>query len=206
MFKLEKIKNHNIYYFKYDKAQYLSWAFIRIQEFYESPNLLIRGCFNTIDDIIKSELDDTGEFTFFEDWGGFNIPGHIWNYFFCKYRNCLRDVEVKMQKELSKLDTGCDFYVIGSSKDEPSSTFEHEIRHGLWYLYDDYRRDMLKVLKVHPVKQLRKQLLGMGYCKEVINDEVQAYVLAGLDESMKMTKEIKNLKVDLKKIEKRFWN
>lgn len=205
MFKLDKTKGHNIYSFKYDKCIWLSWAFIRVQEFYESPDQMIKGFKNTVEQIIERELTEQGKFTYLEDWGGFNIPGHVWDHFMQKYKNDLRDMEKDMAEALDKHDLERPFYIIGSSVDGPESTYQHEVRHGLWYLYDDYRRAMLTVMRDYPTKALRKKLLKMGYCEEVLDDEVQAYVLTGLEEDMKRTPEIVALRVKLKNIEKKYW-
>ncbi|MCK5617418.1 hypothetical protein KAR91_86950 [Candidatus Pacearchaeota archaeon] len=205
MFTLKKTDGHNIFSFRYDKCVWLSWAFIRVQEFYESPDLMVRGFKNNVEQLIEKELKEQGEFTYLEDWGGFNIPGHIWDHFMQKHKGELRGIEEDMAWALDAEEIERPFYIIGSSVDEPDSTYQHEARHGLWYLYDDYRRAMLAIIKEHPTKALRKTLLKMGYCEEVLDDEVQAYVLTGLEKEMKRTPEIVTLRAKLKKIEKNYW-
>ena len=205
MFKCEKIENHNIIHIKFDKPQWQNWGWIRIQEFYESPDNLVRGFHNTIEHIIERELFNNNEFTYLQDWDGFNVPGHIWDLFFIKHSQDVRDIEKEMANAVANLvDTNSIYYVIGSSAKSHRSTIHHEIRHGLWYLYDDYRREILEVLSRYKLDGLKRDLKKMGYCDEVIDDEIQAYVLTGLDQSMRKTKEIVQLKKHLKNIEKKY--
>lgn len=203
-FNLEKVPGHEIYHFRFRKCVWLAMAFIRIQEFYESPDATVRGGHNTLEDLIDRELQEKGEWTYLDNWGGFNVPGHVWNHFFSRYPD-VRPKEDAMRRELGRAAPADLFYVVGSPADEPVSTMEHEFRHGLWYLYDGYRRPMIELMRRYPTAGLRKQILKLGYHPSVIDDEVQAYVLTGLEETMRETKEIKELRRELRKIEKKFW-
>lgn len=53
----------------------------------------------------------------------------------------------------------------------------HEIAHGMWYLNSKYQKKQQKNVDIinREYPEFGATLLQMGYCKEVINDELQAY-------------------------------
>ena len=55
---------------------------------------------------------------------------------------------------------------------------EHEVAHALYYLSPDYKRKVNALIKNLPKKiynEAERKLVKMGYGKNVIKDEIQAY-------------------------------
>lgn len=167
----------------YDRAM----TFCRAQEYYESPNKDFRGKHFSMWDYMKWYSKEKGSFTYPRDWSGFNIPldklYKLYNDLDFEeletpYDFVMNDImwEVYTMNKLSKKG-----YVIGS-KDRLGSTFEHELCHGLFATNRAYKKKALelvgKIKKKHYIK-LFDGLIKMGYTENVIDDEIQAYMMFG---------------------------
>lgn len=129
----------------------------------------------------------TGKFTYLNDWVGSNFPDYNFKPFFEGKFDPLTKKEtafLKLFTELFKEKSG-GFYVISSVKND-YETLAHEIVHALFYLFPGYRNEAVQCLKHFKLNGLRKSLLkSAGYHKDVLNDEINAFVLTGLDEEDK---------------------
>ena len=123
----------------------------------------------------------TGNFTYFTDWSGFNIPGNI----VCEYKdNHLASGVSYLNKErllfasVSQYiqDYGEDFYLLAIYKE---TDIKHELAHACYYLYPEYRKGINKLInkRLKHFKDQKKKLLEMGYRPDMIDDEQQAYLL-----------------------------
>lgn len=154
--------------------------FLRIQEFYESKNRKFRGKKFSFWDYKEwySSLKK-GNFSYTSDWGGFNVPLDV--ALKCKKISKVETpYDVEMNKILSKISKGKakKSYLIGV-KSTKSTTFKHEVAHALYYTNLAYKNSMDEItrsIKSKEFKSLRQKLLELGYCKEVIMDEIQAYL------------------------------
>ena len=81
LFTAERIEPHNLVHIQFKEPQWQNWGWIRIQEFYESPDKHVRGLHNTIEHLVERELKENNAFSYLEDWDGFNVPGHVWDLF-----------------------------------------------------------------------------------------------------------------------------
>lgn len=118
-----------------------------------------------------------GKFSYFEDWAGFNIPGEILRPFYEGKFDPLTEKEKNLLKMLH--DVAGRFYVIGSVAGNPNDLL-HEVVHGLFYVYPEYRRDVVARLKGLGDKHIRERLLQSdGYDESVLDDEVNAYAVTG---------------------------
>ena len=179
----------------YDRAM----TFLRVQEYYESPNPEFRGKhFNIWDFIEWYSREHKGAFTYAYDWSGFNIPLPIaWKCYEGDGVNCMPDgwkskwdavmkdivweVQSKMYWKKNKRDMNA--YIIGA-KDMEGDTFQHEVAHGLYYTNKEYKELMDEITQTIPLKhylKFRKNLLDMGYTESVVDDEIQAYLSWGWD-------------------------
>lgn len=177
----------NIIQFTAKNAYELSSAFVRIQEFYESPFDDIRGHYFSLDTFMDRYAESKGgEFTYFDDWTGFNIPGHALldfvNKFAAshKYATPLRSKEYTILSPLRKFyDRGdSNFYIIGNV-DGDDGAISHELRHAAYYLNPEYksRCDAQYALLPEEYKAfLHNGLTMLGYHEGVFPDEVQAYL------------------------------
>jgi hypothetical protein len=184
-------------------------TFLRVQEFYESPNPEFRGKhFNIWDYIEWYSKTKAGAFTYAFDWGGFNIPLPIaWECYEgkenrnprkgyngvrsmpdtwkSKWDETMKDivwaVDSRMFNKKNKRDNNA--YIIGA-KDMEGDTFQHEVAHGLYYTNKEYRELMDEITDAIPLQhklQFRNNLIKMGYTDSVVFDEIQAYMSWGWD-------------------------
>lgn len=195
MFKFEQIKDR-VFHLSFENQYDLAMHFLRVQEFYESPNDEFRNKIFTILDFMEWYSKDHGnKFTYTHDWSGFNVPSSVINKVYGT--NGIQDInkyDKFMQKirDLIRSTTDGKYYLIGSCYND-SGTFSHEIAHATWYLDEDYRQAQIEnINNLDPAlrEQIAKALVGMGYTDEVIDDETQAYMSTGL--AQKLTK-IKNI-------------
>lgn len=181
------IINDNIYHFNYPTQYLLCSTHMRLQEFYESPLKDIRGKYFSHEQYMDRYAEEYGNFTYYSDWGGFNVPGHIidiWrNNFIIESRlgtNVFSNKEFNLLKKLTDpLIKGEKFYVIGTYG-ENSSCFQHELSHAMYYLNDKYKKEVNRnIKKFSRTKEISKCLLEHGYDKSVLKDEIQAYMATG---------------------------
>lgn len=155
-------------------------TFMRFQEHYESPYPNIKGKIfsrNMFKETYKKDRK-ADHFTYYTDWAGFNVPSYVFEPF---YEGKFDPLLVCEQKLLDGLEQyrGKKFYVIGSSLQD-KGTIEHELSHALWYTNDEYREAQEEILEQMTPKSreaIRKWLLDMGYCEDVVLDETCAYTV-----------------------------
>ena len=179
--------------------------FLRSQEHYESAFPEFRGhhfdVFTYMERYRKWKGVDY--FSYPDDRSGFNVPGHL-------VENCIKHVldarnglfptpyDYIMDGILSsvkgKIHLNKRYYLIGVDSFE-SSTMDHEIAHGLFYVNDDYKKKAFELVDNLP-KRIRNGmsnvLLDMGYCEDVLIDEIQAYMSTGIISRMSKFKGIES--------------
>lgn len=174
----------NILHVHADTMYELTSSFMRMQEFYESPNPQFRGDYFTMDEYMDWYASQNHDkiFTYFEDWAGFNITGKAVIAFFDTFTNVehtLRRKEVEILSHVMDfiLNRDANFCIIGTYAGHPE-LFNHELRHAHYYLNAEYRNKCDAIYDSMPVlivAHLRDYLLDWGYTEEVIADEIQAY-------------------------------
>lgn len=177
----------NLYLYTFPNQYELCSTFIRLQEYYESPYKEIRRKYFRLDQYMDLYAKDQegNKFTYFEDWNGFNVPGHIVDLFMRVFSSDLSKRELTLLNQLPDL---CDekYYVIGTVEGE-IDTIKHEVAHGLYYLNKEYKKKMNKLINNMPIplrKKAEKSLIELGYCKAVLKDELQAYFATGIDKGI----------------------
>lgn len=180
----------NIYAVKIKDSILLSNLFMRHQEYYESDIESIRGKEFTMEQFVEAYKTRMANdnFTYYLDWGGFNVPGNILNesITIAKDINFYDKVMEVINKKIKEFSTG-NFYLIGMSPDS-TQTLRHEVAHALWFLNSDYKQKQLRNIQIVPTDIKEKAtsiLLDMGYCGPVIDDEIQAYFSTGLLSEMR---------------------
>lgn len=164
-----------IFLLKFDNNTDLGSTFLRFQEFYESPKF--KGKFFTFDEFKKWYIKDRKmkKFTYCIDWTGFNIPSYILKPFIDGKFDPLSNNE-KQFLNLFK-DQTKEFYVIGVSL-QSMHLLDHEIAHGLYYTNKSYKKEIINILKKFDTSIIRNEIKGTGgYCEEVLDDEVHAWIL-----------------------------
>ena len=171
--------------------------FLRSQEFYESPFEDFRGHhFDVFDFMVRyREWKGLDYFSYPEDWGGFNVPGELaevctkhaivgYDMLPTKYDRIMHQIikDVKAQ-----VPDGEKYYLLGVDSFESSRTMQHELAHGLYYVNGAYKQEMAYLVANLPLDihhAMRMILIDMGYCDDVIADEIQAYMATGLMANM----------------------
>jgi len=205
----------NIYVLSFDNEYDLAMHFVRYQEFYECPNGVFRSnCFSLIDYMEWYAKENGNQFTYPQDWGGFNIPG--WVLMRLLGVRAIGDLEISRIKDRNKYDDFMErivtliypdwnplskesdwptFYVLGCLNDDVS-TMDHEIAHALYYTSKEYKAEVTSLLEEAPdiKKHLSKALLDGGYTFSVLDDECQAYLATGLVDKQKKYLRLKRAK------------
>jgi hypothetical protein len=166
-----------IFLLKFQNQYDVTSTFMRLQEYYESPYKYIKGHYFTIEKYMDLYAKENGNFTYNEDWAGFNVPGNIVRDFFELFRGNLINKEKELYRKISFLiNSDMKFYLLGIYEDED---LNHEISHGYYYLDENYKKNMQNItdqLDSEVRSFIKKALRKMGYCESVINDEIQAYL------------------------------
>jgi len=170
-----------IYLVSFPDQHLLASTFLRFQEHYESPKF--RGRIFTLEQFSDWYAKTNGKFSYYADWSGFNIPDRVLRPF---YDGRFDPLTVKEQAFLDLFrGIPSPYYIIGTVAGRPNDMI-HELVHGLFTAFPDYRRDVIGCLRRFNLAAARKTLLGMGYCRAVLDDELNAYVTTGLDGKLKL--------------------
>lgn len=166
--------SEDIYLLMFENQYELASTFLRFQEYYESPEF--KGKIFTLDEYKKWYSKINGQFTYYSDWDGFNIPSYVLEPFYEEKFDPLSQKE----KDLLSLfkNNNNKFYIIATHKNtnSRSNTLNHEISHGLFYTDDQYKKSALKILSNFDTTKIKSELiLTGGYHEDVLDDEVHAF-------------------------------
>jgi hypothetical protein len=157
------------------KTQYeLAATFLRVQEHYESSRF--HGRIFALEEFMDWYAKQYGNFTYYQDWAGFNLPSTALQPFYQGKFDPLSEKEktlLKLFKELRER-----FYVIGIHESGTKDDLTHELAHALFFIDDGYREAARKAMRGHNTTKLARQIADAGYASHVIPDEVQAYIVA----------------------------
>ena len=159
----------------------LSATFMRLQEFFESPFETIRNQYFSREYFEDLYAAKYGNFTYYQDWAGFNVPGDIINDFFEIFKYNLSFKEINLFLNIKQFRNSFEnIYLVGvTKKHRNKNRFLHELCHAIYYLNKKYKDKSDKLIKNMP-KELYLQLITIlknwGYTKEVLDDEINAYL------------------------------
>ena len=168
---------HNAYLVKFSSQYAITSTLMRLQEFYESPTKLKNHYFN-LEEFMDDYAKKHGNFSYCEDWGGFNIP----DFAIRKFESIFAGALIKKEQAFINLlantidgyYAGDKFYLIAVSEDE---YIDHELAHAFYYLIPKYKKAMnLETRAYGDLKALHIALLSKGYSYANFFDEVQAYL------------------------------
>lgn len=192
--KKTKIKDR-IYLLEFENHYEIASTFLRFAEHYESPKF--RGKVFSLKEFKKWYSRGKKKFTYYDDWGAFNIPSYVLEPFFEGKFNPLSKKEKQFLSLFDKNEK--DYYIIGIYKSSDKSNLTHEIAHGLYYTIPEYRKKVLQLLKKYDLSEIKKELKSKdGYHDDVIDDELHAWILTFTDDLE--SKAPKELKEKLKKL------
>lgn len=149
---------------------------MRMQEFYESPIGNFRGRHFTRDEFQKAYAEHCGEFNYYDEWGGFNVPGHVVDEFL----RIFTDIDFMEENTVKLIEQHRSnvYYVIGTFASDSTATVDHELSHAMWYLSPPYKQDaeiILGKMSSRLYKRCCQTLMDKGYSENVFDDELVAY-------------------------------
>ena len=189
-YKIEEVRP-NVFAVIVKDHYHRAMLFLRVQEYYESPNPEFRGKnFNIWDYIEWYSRRNKDVFTYAFDWGGFNIPLNVAESCYSKLlkKGEFTPYDKEMNyivKTIRGMVGNGKAYIIGAPSTD-DDTFEHEVCHGLYATNKQYRELVDEVTIAIPLKdyqKFRNNLFKMGYNGIVIDDEIQAYLSTNYDYS-----------------------
>lgn len=192
--KFSQIKPWPIYHMNFATQFDLTMSLLRFQEHLESPKF--RGRLFTLEEYIEWYVKTFGDFTYYKDWIGFNIPSDTidkirWRF----HPHSKKEMEVFALLTKKGLTWDKKYCLIGTYGENYKSTLSHEICHGLFDCSEEYRATVKRIVSKYPVIRLRKHLLDAGYNRAVLVNEIQAYALTGY--GIPETQEMRDLRVEL---------
>ncbi|MDD2680404.1 MAG: hypothetical protein PHO03_06370 [Candidatus Omnitrophica bacterium] len=175
----------SVYLLVFDTQYELSSTFLRFQEYYESPKF--RGKIFQLKDYKEWYSKLKGGFTYYTDWSGFNIPSYVLEPF---YQGEFKRISKKEKVILDMFKKEkSDFYIIGvclnrkkekkTVKENQGLEIKNELANGLFYTNKAYKDKVLETIHEFNVNKIKKSInqSAVGYCDEVLDDEVNAYVI-----------------------------
>lgn len=177
---------YNSYCVSADSDRELARSFLRFQEYYESPNDAFRGKIFTIGQYRSWYEQKYGSFSYETDWTGFNIHSYVLKPF----REGLFDPLLQEEKNLVSLFVNAPstkFYIVGANTND---VLHHELNHALYAYSRDYSTEVNKIFdaNLEHIKYALEYLLNKGYCKYLLYDELQAYILDNDKDIMSLIK------------------
>ena len=170
-----KIKKqpYNSVWVSADSQKELGETFIRFQEHYESNNQQLKNKIFTIGQLKQWYSETYGYDGYAEHWSGFNLPSVALKPFRSGLFDPLTPYEQNLLDAVKYRQD--DFYIIGAQN---KSVLRHELSHSLYAYSEKYRNEINSYIKKYNAgfKTIKKHILDMGYCTDVLNDEIQAYV------------------------------
>lgn len=163
-----------IYLLRFKTQFELAATFLRVQEYYESPRF--HGRIFSLEQFMDWYAERYGNFTYYQDWTGFNVPSTAFKPFYDGKFDPLSEKE----KALLRLFKGLRgrFYVIGVCDSGGKDSFSHELAHALFFIDDGYRRAVRLAMRRYDTGKLARRIADAGYAKHVLPDETQAYIIA----------------------------
>lgn len=156
-----------------DSQNELGMTFMRFQEHYESANKKFRNNIFTIGQLRNWYSETYGSNSYHSHWVGFNFPSRVLRPF----KDGLFDPLTTEEQGLLHLlqYRNDDFYIIGA---QTGSILRHELSHALYASNPKYREeiDCFLIKNQKKLAKTNKYILDKGYCKDVLNDEIQAYI------------------------------
>lgn len=200
MFKKIKQLEFNAVLVQTDSQESLCRAFLRFQEYYESPKF--KGQIFTIGQIRHWYSITYGADTYYRDWEGFNFPSYVLEPFKAGLFDPLTTEEQSLLNLFKYRDDN--FYVIGANN---HSVTRHELSHALYSYDKKYKIAIDNLCKKHytSLSKIRKYLLDKGYHKDVLNDELQAYITDNED-SFIIAHLNHNIINQFNSIQKKYWH
>jgi hypothetical protein len=165
---------NGIYHLSFPNQFLMNASFVRLQEHFESPKF--RGKLFTHEEFRAwyRSTREHKEFSYYTDWGGFNIPGYVLTPFLNGRFDPLRPEEQALVETFRGMQGP--LYIIGTLETDRISTLRHELAHALYHTNPTYRREVDTILDGINCNPLHRLLKSMGYHAAQWRDEAHAYL------------------------------
>jgi len=190
MFAIKEIRD-SVFLLTFDNNYDLAMHFVRYQENYECPNRKFRDQNFKLVDYMEWYSKEYGEgvFSYTTDWGGFNVPGYVFDRIFQDSIPDANKYDAFMSNlyTIIKSQTEGKFYVLGTVEGN-DALLRHEVAHSLWYMDAYYAKEMeanIDCMSSSIRSLIGDTLIKMGYHATVLRDESQAYLSTGLADELK---------------------
>jgi hypothetical protein len=164
---------YNSVWVKADSQDELGLTFMRFQEHYESANPEFRNKIFTVGQLRNWYSETYGSNCYHIHWVGFNFPSKV----LIPFKDGLFDPLTTEEKNLLQLlrYRKDNFYIIGS---QDSSILRHELSHALYASNPKYQKEIDSFIfkNKKKLKEPFEYIKSKGYCEDVLNDELQAYI------------------------------
>jgi len=168
-----KSQPYNSVWISADSQEELGLTFMRFQEHYESPNPNFRNKIFTLGQLRHWYSENYGANNYHSTWVGFNFPSKV----LIPFKEGLFDPLTTEENRLLELlrYRKDDFYIIGAQN---NSVLRHELSHALYASNPSYKNEIDEFITKNKSKisKINKYILSKGYSKDVLNDEIQAYI------------------------------
>lgn len=168
-----KLQPYNSVWVWADSQDELGLTFMRFQEHYESPNPDFKSKIFTQGQLKRWYSETYGSNSYHSHWVGFNFPSSV----LTPFKDGLFDPLTSEEKRLLDLFKYRQdkFYIIGAQN---NNVLRHELSHALYASNPKYKEaiDKFVIRNKNKLKKTIQYLSDKGYCKDVINDELQAYI------------------------------
>lgn len=168
-----KQQPYNALWISADSQQELGETFIRFQEYYESPNPEFHNKIFTLGSIKQWYSVQYGADLYSNMWVGFNFPSSV----LIPFKEGLFDPLTKEEEILLSLlkYRNDNYYIIGA---QTKSVLRHELSHAMYGFSTKYREEIDQFIydNNYKFRKIKKYIIDKGYHKNVVNDEIQAYV------------------------------
>lgn len=187
-----------IYLLRFETQYELAATFLRVQEHYESPRF--HGRIFSLEQYMDWYAATHGNFTYYQDWSGFNVPSTALRPF----RDGKFDPLSEKEKRLVRLFERArePFYVIGVFG-RAAQSLTHELAHALFFTDADYGQAVREAMRDYDTRPLQREIREAGYADHVVPDETQAYLVAPSEKLGVVTPALAPLKRKLRSLFKR---
>jgi hypothetical protein len=164
----------SVYLVLFETQYELAATFLRVQEHYESKRF--HGHVFSLEQYMDWYAGQYGNFTYYEDWSGFNVPSSALQPFYRGEFDPLLEKEKRLLQLFEREQEP--YYVIGLTKGGSKGDLTHELAHALFFTDMAYREAAVAAIRQYDTSALRRELTQLGYAKHVLQDEVHAYLVA----------------------------
>jgi len=176
---------NNLFVVTSNTQEKLAKTFIRLNGYLDSEKF--KDKIFTLDEFKKWYIKEKGEFTYYKDYKGFNIPDNVVDVFLSGKFDPLSEEEKWLLDNLKSNISDKPYYIIGYVDVEgEEETRHHELAHALYYLSPSYKEEVNEVIdkfwkeiNSKSLNKIEKFLENLQYNKLIWNDEMNAYLIEG---------------------------